>query len=514
MYSSISLLLVGNNSLVEKLRCLTSIELYLHSEFYGKHCCFESAEFSQRDAKKPNKSFFYLSLKHATIDLGFKNFSDAVKHEAILNCVNNEWCSFMCLLGLSSVLKSQIHSFYPDIGDLMCKQLFNQVIVPRIQNTQQKCFRILFCRIEPFGSFCKLQTFQPNHFVPLLRLFKNSLESKGTRTMGAKRVHVSVPKMENSLSFKQRRLEFPKSTSFLRNSCNIVTCYSSSPSTFLSTISSEDLLSVNSVSTIAGLPVTVSAVNACVSTSMSDDMKNLFTKKKGILNFAFPKSVISLPTNVNRNVICFSSSSTYSSSTITTKHSRSQDSVPTPLSLSSSVSPSSNAASNSHSSKVTFSEFDSLKSKTGDKVSSNIRKSVTVINNLPANNLPVISDDIKKLLGNRKDISTFCSLKNVSNADKLTFIKNIFIPGKSFVFPKKSDEKGDRPFQHSCLEILGYYGAGAVSGHVNGLSALIMSENSKALYTHCASHRLFGTSCKISSVRNLMDVIKDISYFF
>ena len=36
----------------------------------------------------------------------------------------------------------------------------------------------------------------------------------------------------------------------------------------------------------------------------------------------------------------------------------------------------------------------------------------------------------------------------------------------------------------------GYDGAGAVSGHVNGLLALILRENSKALYTHCASHRL------------------------
>ena len=60
---------------------------------------------------------------------------------------------------------------------------------------------------------------------------------------------------------------------------------------------------------------------------------------------------------------------------------------------------------------------------------------------------------MKKLLGNKKDISTFCSLKNVSNADKLAFIKNIFIPGKSHVFPKKRDEKGDRPFQHSWLEL-------------------------------------------------------------
>ena len=68
----------------------------------------------------------------------------------------------------------------------MCKQLFNQVTVQRIQNAQQKYFRILFFRIEPFGLICKLETFKPNHFIPLLRLFKNSLESKSTRNMGAK----------------------------------------------------------------------------------------------------------------------------------------------------------------------------------------------------------------------------------------------------------------------------------------------------------------------------------------
>ena len=101
--------------------------------------------------------------------------------------------------------------------------------------------------------------------------------------MGAKRVHVSVPKMENSFSF-QRRLEFPKSTTFfLRNSCNTVTSYLSSPSSFSSTISYEHLLSVNSVSTVAGFRVTVSALNACISTSMSDDLKNLFAKKKAYL---------------------------------------------------------------------------------------------------------------------------------------------------------------------------------------------------------------------------------------
>ena len=62
----------------------------------------------------------------------------------------------------------------------------------------------------------------------------------------------------------------------------------------------------------------------------------------------------------------------------------------------------------------------------------------------------------------------------------------------------------------------GYDGTGAVSGVVNGLSALILKENEKAFYTHCVNHRLnlgISTSCKITSIRNVMNTIKEIAYF-
>ena len=62
-----------------------------------------------------------------------------------------------------------------------------------------------------------------------------------------------------------------------------------------------------------------------------------------------------------------------------------------------------------------------------------------------------------------------------------------------------------------------YDGAGAVAGHINGLSACILRYNSKALCTHCHSHRLnlcVSDSCKVQSVRNIFDKIKEISYFF
>ena len=63
----------------------------------------------------------------------------------------------------------------------------------------------------------------------------------------------------------------------------------------------------------------------------------------------------------------------------------------------------------------------------------------------------------------------------------------------------------------------GYNGAAAVSEHSNGLSAHICKINSKAIYTHCHSHRLdlvIGASCNIQCVRNVFDQIKEIYYFF
>ena len=93
MYSSLSLLLTGDNSLVEFLRCLTSIELFLHPEFYRKHSCFDLAFKSQKNKKWPLNYYVRLSLKiqHWILIL----IIGAVKNEAILNCRDFEWSSFI-----------------------------------------------------------------------------------------------------------------------------------------------------------------------------------------------------------------------------------------------------------------------------------------------------------------------------------------------------------------------------------------------------------------------------------
>ena len=59
-------------------------------------------------------------------------------------------------------------------------------------------------------------------------------------------------------------------------------------------------------------------------------------------------------------------------------------------------------------------------------------------------------------------------------------------------------------------------GDGAVAGKVNGFADLFLKENPKALYTHCASHRLtlaICSSCDIVSVTNLISAVKDVTYF-
>ena len=63
----------------------------------------------------------------------------------------------------------------------------------------------------------------------------------------------------------------------------------------------------------------------------------------------------------------------------------------------------------------------------------------------------------------------------------------------------------------------GYDGTGAVSGSINGLSTRIPQINQKAVYTHCYSHRLnlsICGSCSVQCIHNVMEQVKQLSYFF
>ena len=63
----------------------------------------------------------------------------------------------------------------------------------------------------------------------------------------------------------------------------------------------------------------------------------------------------------------------------------------------------------------------------------------------------------------------------------------------------------------------GYDGTGGMAGKVNGLSGILLQSNKLALYMHCHSHRLnlvVSSLTRTIALRNVMDAIKAISYFF
>ena len=86
-----------------------------------------------------------MCLSHATVDSDLSSDDASVKAEAIHNCFDKRWCSFICILAVSSVVNKTIFTFYPDFGDVKYKLLFTQEVKPTIvvknNETNDKFYR-------------------------------------------------------------------------------------------------------------------------------------------------------------------------------------------------------------------------------------------------------------------------------------------------------------------------------------------------------------------------------------
>ena len=229
LYSSVSLALVGDNTWVTNLRILTSIELFLHADFYGKHPCILSVSSSHDDMFSSVNNIFKLCLSHATVDLDLSSDNASVKAEAIHNCFDKRWCSFICILALSSVVNKTIFTFYPDFGDVKYKLLFTQEVKPRL-GSSKGVVNILFCKDGPLESSV---TFTPNHFVPLVPISRISKKRKSCSN--------GVP-----VTIKKRQLSFIE-TNNPEKSCQskLSDFFSSSKSTFEIEVNSVPNISVD-----------------------------------------------------------------------------------------------------------------------------------------------------------------------------------------------------------------------------------------------------------------------------
>lgn len=204
--------MAGDCSLVETLRVLTSLELFLHSYYYVKHpgivSLFEKDQ--GRYFKNLKNLLGALLVSHAALDTG-KTASDLIKEEALHNLSDYVWCSFICVLGLSSAISQNIITFYPDCGSPKLKYLFSQTILPRDASTTSN-IPLLMCR----NSLLRLgEEFKHNHFVPLLSSHsrKRKYLSECIQNLSKTQSKISFPKIvAGEIIDDQKSLEPPSSS--------------------------------------------------------------------------------------------------------------------------------------------------------------------------------------------------------------------------------------------------------------------------------------------------------------
>ena len=159
---------MGNNTLVDILRILTSIELHQNAKYYSNHPIFNDM-LSKGEYGEYNFSLNNLlksTLSGSVVDQDITRNEDSVRAEALNNCSTGKWSSFMCILGLSSVLNASIFSHYPEFGPKRSHLLLNRLIKPRsnlLKPTRERVLNVMFCRQ---GPIIHGQLFQSNHFVP------------------------------------------------------------------------------------------------------------------------------------------------------------------------------------------------------------------------------------------------------------------------------------------------------------------------------------------------------------
>ena len=196
------MVLVGDNSLISTLRILTSIELFMHADFYSNHPLFSSIVSKHGEYfSKTMKNLLPLSVSQECLNTGLTE--DAlVKKEAILNCCDKKWSSFLCILGLASVLGREINSYYPDCGEKRKYMLLNCHIFPRVHFSKAlDALNILFCYE---GVIKPGLVFQPNHFVPIVFHCRNIKRKLANELISSKKPKTSKPSQFEILNF------FPK----------------------------------------------------------------------------------------------------------------------------------------------------------------------------------------------------------------------------------------------------------------------------------------------------------------
>ena len=160
---------IGDESIAAQLRLLTAAELFIHADFYSSHPHLSKAAAPHEPASFDESTVFTMMLSDTSVAY-YSQVDDrrrAVEYEAQLVCQDKNWSVMLVVLGLASVVGTDMLSIYPDVGEELSK-IVHGAIAPRHKHNLflGKKVSIMWSR---YGNFDNRPgaVFEPNHFVAM-----------------------------------------------------------------------------------------------------------------------------------------------------------------------------------------------------------------------------------------------------------------------------------------------------------------------------------------------------------
>ena len=163
LFNSVSIALIGNDSLSRILREATALKLVEDKHLFANHPALAAAA----KVLQQSDEFLFPFTLGSSSQMVFDDTKDryqAIEAEAARLNKNKEWGSMLAIFGLAEVTKRPIYSIYPNVN-YNKRGLFNQIIIPSEDTLDEPIF-ILWSTV----NYLDTETFQPDHFVPVVQL--------------------------------------------------------------------------------------------------------------------------------------------------------------------------------------------------------------------------------------------------------------------------------------------------------------------------------------------------------
>ena len=192
LFHSVSRILVGDQSLSHFLRLLTTLELYINSDFYSQHSAFQEYLNAGIANSYDEQTLFTMCLTAGGMaSWDGKDRIKAIRAEANSGCKERVWCGMFHAMALTSILGRPLYSVYPNVGSRI-RDFLHRKILPRILNEgAQSTVYIMWSRDGSLDT-TPGTWYEPNHFIAIFRVSHKPADSK-SKTPGSSR-SVANPK--------------------------------------------------------------------------------------------------------------------------------------------------------------------------------------------------------------------------------------------------------------------------------------------------------------------------------